>query len=160
MVALPQPFGRRAVFNFDSPEYDLFPALLGVGSVAVKVGFEFPLANYAFALLALLGSTYGKKTTAFFEWLANRCPRIGTSGSAVMTELFFHDGSRRRATLLAREQGQRMAALPCALVARSLCLESVTSFGAMTAYESLGAHALLNALTQHGFELSFSKIGT
>src|SRR5437764_796194 len=25
VVPLPEPFGRRAVFNFDSPEYDLFP---------------------------------------------------------------------------------------------------------------------------------------
>ena len=25
-----QPFGRRAVFNFDSPDYDLLPAMVGV----------------------------------------------------------------------------------------------------------------------------------
>ena len=71
-----------------------------------------------------------------------------------MTELFFPDGSVRRATLLAREQGQRMAALPCALVTRSLCLDPVRKFGAMTAYELLGASVLLDGLTQRGYELS------
>src|SRR5262249_42245540 len=58
VVPLPPPFGRRAVFNFDSPEYDLFPALLGVRLVSVKVGFELRLANYGFAALALLGYRY------------------------------------------------------------------------------------------------------
>ena len=29
VVQLPAPFGRRGVFNFESPEYDLFPSLLG-----------------------------------------------------------------------------------------------------------------------------------
>ena len=55
VVPLPSPFGRRAVFNFDSPEYDLFPQLLGVRSVRVKLGFELGAVNYAFAALALLG---------------------------------------------------------------------------------------------------------
>ena len=158
VVSLPPPFGRRSVFNLESPEYDLFPPLLGVQAVTVKVGFEFRPANYLFAMLALLDAKFGKATAHFFTWLGNRTPRFGSSGGAVMVELFFHDGSARRATMLAREHGQRMAALPCALVARSLCMKPVTRFGAMTAFEFLGAHALLNALTQHGFELSFSRI--
>jgi hypothetical protein len=154
VITLPPPFGCRAVFNFDSPEYDLFPDLLGVRSVAVKVGFEFRLANYFFAFLAALGLNFGRKTTNILAWLGKHAPRFGTSGAAIMTELFFADGSSQRAALLAREHGQRMAALPCALVARSLCLEPVTKFGAMTAYEFLGATALLDGLTQEEFELS------
>jgi hypothetical protein len=159
VVTLPPPFGRRAVFNFDSPEYDLFPDLLGVQSVVVKVGFEFRPTNYVFALLAARGLTFGTKTTNVFAWLGKHAPRFGTSGAAIMTELFFPDGSKRRATLLAREHGQRMAALPCALATRALCLDPVKKFGAMTAYEFLGAPALLDGLTQDGFELSLSNIG-
>ena len=157
VVRLPPPFGRRAVFNFDSPEYDLFPTLLGVPSVTVKLGFESPPANYVFAALAALGDNYGKVTTNFFAWLGNHLPRFGSSGGAVMVELSFNDGSTRRATILARAYGQRMAALPCALVARGLCREPVRRFGTMTAYEFLGAPALLNGLTQEGFELSLNN---
>jgi hypothetical protein len=153
VVTLPPPFGRRAVFNFDSPEYDLFPDLLGVHSVSVKVGFEFRPANYFFAFMAALGLNFGRKWTNIFAWLGKHTPRFGTSGGAILTELFFPDGSVRRATLLARKQGQRMASLPCALVAGSLCLEPVTRFGAMTAYEFLGGPTLLEALTKQGFEL-------
>src|SRR5207302_595354 len=47
VVPLPPPVGRRVVFNFDSPEYDLFPRLLGLRAVSVKVGFESRLATYA-----------------------------------------------------------------------------------------------------------------
>jgi Saccharopine dehydrogenase NADP binding domain len=154
VAPLPPPFDRRAVFNFDSPEYDLFPELLGVQSVAVKVGFEFRPANYAFALLATLGLNFGTKTTNIFAWLGNHAPRFGTSGAAIMTELFFSNGSSRQATMLAREDGQRMAALPCALAAREICREPAKKFGTMTAYEFLGAPALLDGLTQEGFELS------
>jgi hypothetical protein len=158
VVQLPPPFGRRAVFNFDSPEYDLFPDLLGVQSVAVKVSFEFRPANYLFAFLAALGLKFGRKTTNVFAWLGKHTPRFGTSGAAIMTELFFLDGTIRRATLLARKHGQRMAALPCALVTRTLCREPVKAFGAKTAYEFLGASALFEGLTEQGFELSLSTI--
>ena len=153
VVLLPPPFGPRAVFNFDSPEYDLFPELLGVQAVSVKVGFEFRPANYLFAFLAALGLNLGTKATNALAWLGSHAPRFGTSGAAIMTELFFPDGSTRRATLLAREHGQRMAALPCALVGRSLCLDLVQKFGAMRAYEFLGTSVLLDGLTQQGFEL-------
>lgn len=157
VVPLPAPFGPRAVFNFDGPEYDLFPDLLGVKSLTVKVGFEFRLANYVFALLAASGLKFGRKTSNLLAWLGAHAPRFGTSGAAIMTELFFTDGSSKHATLLAREYGQRMAALPCALVARSLCLKPATRFGAMTAYEFVGAPALLQKLTEQGFELFLGK---
>lgn len=152
-VPLPQPFGRRAVFNFDSPEYDLFPELLGVRSVSVKVGFELRLATYGFALLALLGREYGSKTLDLLEWLGGSMGWVGTSGGAVMTELFYDDGTTRRAALVARRHGQRMACLPCALVARALCTAEPQPAGAMTAYELLGAERLLRELAGYGFKL-------
>ena len=80
-----------------------------------------------------------------------RC--LGCSGGAVKSELFFGDGSVRRAVLVGRHDGQRMAALPCALVARALCEESIPVQGAATAYEFLGARSLLEKLVEAGFEL-------
>jgi hypothetical protein len=153
VVPLPPPFGRRAVFNIESPDYDLLPALFGARAVAVKAGFELRLATYGFALLALLGRRWGPATV---RWLG-RCGRwlggLGCSGGAVMIELFYPDGSVHRAALVGRQDGQRMAALPCALVAHALASGNVKRGGACTAYELLGARALLEQVAAEGFEL-------
>jgi hypothetical protein len=153
VVPLPVPFGHRAVFNFEAPEYDLFPALLGVRSLSVKVGFELRLATYLFALLARLGSHYGARTARLLTRGGRLLQPFGCSGGAVMTELFLSDGTVRRATLLARQDGQRMAALPCVLVAQTLAHDRLACYGARTAYELLGADSLLQALVAEGFEL-------
>jgi hypothetical protein len=153
VVPLPAPFGRRAVFNFDSPEYDLFPPLLGVRAVSVKVGFESRLATHAFALLAALGSDYGDGTARCLEWAGKRFRGLGSSGGVVMTEIFFEDGSIRSAALVARRDGQCMAALPCARVAHAISSGKPMKGGAWTAYEFLGAECLLELLTAAGFEL-------
>ena len=150
---VPLPDGNRAAFNFDSPEYDLLPKLLGVREVRVKVCFEVRPANYALALLARLGKNYGERTARLLQWLGG-IVRSGTSGGAVMTELFYDDGATRRAVLHARQDGQRMAALPCALAARYLCEHSAA--GAMTAFELLGQRALLQQLQAAGFEMTVS----
>jgi hypothetical protein len=153
VVPLPAPFGPRGVFNFDSPEYDLFPALLGARAVVVKAGFELRLATYGFAVLALLGRGYGPRTARLLALPGRLLRRLGCSGAAIMTELFLANGAVRRATLLARQDGQRMAALPCALVARVLSEGGAWGRGAMTAYEFLGATPLLEGLVAAGFEL-------
>jgi hypothetical protein len=153
MVPLPPPFGRREVFNFESPEYDLFPELLGVRSVTVKFGFELREANLTFALLAALSSNYGDRTVALLERVGRFSRGRGCSDGAVMTELFFADGSIRRASVSSLRDGQRMGALPCALAVRALIAGGSATFGAMTAYELLGASSLLKALAAEAFEL-------
>lgn len=152
VVPLPLPFGRRAAYDANSPEYDLFPELLGVRAVTVKVVFELRVSNWLFATLARLGRNYGPRTARLLE-LAGGPIRWGTSGGAIMTELFYPDGTSSRATLLARQEGQRLAAMPCALSVLSLTSEKKTAAGAMTAYEWLGAENLLAGLQQAGFEL-------
>jgi NAD(P)-dependent dehydrogenase (short-subunit alcohol dehydrogenase family) len=153
VVRLPAPFGDRAVFNFDSPEYDLFPNLLGVRSVSVKMGFESRLATYGFALLARLGWRLGRRTVNVLEPIGRWFSWTGGTGGAVMIELFYCDGNCRRAAILARRDGQRMAALPCALAAQALCADPPTARGVLTAYEFLGAERLLEQLVERGFEL-------
>jgi len=157
VVPLPPPFGPRDVFNFDSPEYDLFPTLLGVRSVAVKVGFELRLATYALALLARLGSGYGPRTARWLELPGRLFRGLGCSGAAIMTELFFPDGSSARATLAGARDGQRMAALPCAFVARALAEGTALVRGAATAYDCLGAAPLLERIESEGFELTIAE---
>jgi hypothetical protein len=153
VVALPGPFGRRAVFNFDAPEYDLFPGLLGVRAVSVKIGLEMRPATRALAVLAALPFRYGRRTAALLEWLGTWVRGRGGSGGVVLAELFWPDGTVRRAALLAREQGQRMAALPCGWAAHALVTGTSRPAGAVAAYELLGAEPLLKRLTAEGYEL-------
>jgi len=152
VVLLPPPFGPRAVFNFAAPEYDLFPKLVGAKAVSVKVGFELRLATYSFALLARLGLPFGSRTTRLLDLPGRLLGGFGCSGGAVLTELFFADGSVRRASLSGATEGQRMAALPCALVAEELA-RGTTKAGAMTAYEFLGARPLIDGLLAAGYQL-------
>jgi saccharopine dehydrogenase-like protein len=153
IVPLPRPFGSRAVYNFDTPEYDLFPELLKTSEVRVKLGFESRLGTWLLATLARCGSGYGRRTTQFLRLLAWPFQRFGCSGGAVMTEFFYADGTSRRAAVVAPANGQRMAALPCALVARELATNPAPQPGVATAYEFLGARPLLEGLRAAGFEL-------
>jgi hypothetical protein len=153
VVPLPPPFGRRAVFNFDSPDYDLLRELLGVPAVWVKVGFELRLVTYGFALLARLGLRPGARAAGLLEWLSRPLSDLGSSGGVVLAELFYEDGSVRRRGLLARRDGQRMAALPCALVARELCRGAAHPAGSLTAFEFFGFERLLQLMTREGFEI-------
>jgi hypothetical protein len=150
VVTLPAPFGPRPVFNFESPDYDLLPGLVGVNSVTVKVGFELRLANYSFAALARLPFRYGGKTARLLAVPARLFGGTGSSGGAVMVELFGADGLARRAAMVARRDGQRMAALPCAYAVRAI-VEGAEAVGAKTVYELFGAD-LVRRLVADGFE--------
>ena len=119
-IPLPPPFGPRTAYTFDGPEHDLFPPLLGVSAVDVRVGFELPLANAGFALMARTGAHWGRRTAAVLARLAALAPTIGTSGGAVLVELEWSDGRRASRALVADAGGQRMASLPCAVIAHAL----------------------------------------
>jgi hypothetical protein len=155
VVPLPAPFGKRAVFNFEAPEYDLFPSLLGTRSVAVKVGFELRAATYAFALLARLGHGCGPREARILECAGGMLSWLGCSGGAMMAELFRSDGSIQRAALVGRHDAQRMAILPCVLAVRALLDGTVAKYGAVAVYEFLGARLLVDKMVEAGFELHF-----
>lgn len=153
VVDLPPPFGRRAVYDWDSPELDLFPGLLGARNVRVKVGFESRLATLSFAGLAHLRPGAGARLLAGLTPLARRFSSFGHSGGFVKVELWAPNGARASAALGGAADGQRMAALPAALVARALCSGETGRRGFATAYEVLGAEALIGQLTAEGYEL-------
>jgi hypothetical protein len=152
VVALPAPFGRRRVYDFESPDYDLLPELVDARAISVKVGFESRLATAAFALLAGCGSRYGARTSRLFEALG-RLAIGGSSGGTVLSELIVTGQETRRAALHAARDGQRMAALPAALAARALEDGSVVARGACTAYQLLGGEALVARMQDAGFTL-------
>lgn len=153
VVPLPAPFGARAVFNFSSPDYDLMPQLIGVRSVSVKVGFELRLATYAFAAVARLPISFGRRTAKLLDWSGSLVNGFGTSGGAVMAELFYADGTINRATAFAGSNGQRMAALPAVFVAQRLAQGQSNRSGVATAYDLLGPENLLNDLAAAGYEI-------
>jgi len=151
-VRLPSPFGRRAVYDWESPELDLFPPLLGAGAVRVMVGFEAPLATPALAALARLGPRRGGAILAALTPLFRRLSFFGHSGGFVQVDLWSPEGAQAVEALGGATDGQRMAALPAALVAADLASGTVTSRGLMTAYEALGADGLLRRLSAAGYE--------
>ncbi|MFN7972700.1 MAG: hypothetical protein U0166_10185 [Acidobacteriota bacterium] len=155
-VPLPEPLGPRWVYDVESPDLDLFPEVLGTKAVSVKVGFELGIASRTFALLARLGPRWGRRTAACFEVVGRIGAGGGTPVGAVMSELFFWDGTARRAALTA-ELGQRMAALPAVVAAMAL-FDGATARGVLTAYELCGARPLLDALVAEGSRLTVSPL--
>jgi hypothetical protein len=151
-VPLPEPFGSRSVLNFESPDYDLLPVLLGAKSVSVKVGFELRLSNMIFSLFATLAPRIGRWCVPRLVGLSGLLRGIGSSGGAVMSELFFADGSTRRVAIVARQDGQRLAALPAVYVAERLSRGLECPRGAVTAYDVLGAKELIEQLVADGYE--------
>jgi hypothetical protein len=151
VVPLPPPFGPRAAFNFDSPEYDLFPQLVGARSVTVKAGFELRTATYALAAVAAFCPGLKRPLGGVMQSLGDSLGFLGCSGGAVMVEAFLEDGRTRRRTLLAREDGQRMAIMPCVLAARTLAAGGVYARGTVTAYDAIGADRLVNGMADAGF---------
>jgi hypothetical protein len=156
VVDLPPPFGPRAVYDWDSPELDLFPGLLGACIVRVKVGFESRFATRSFAALARLGPRLGGLLLSGMTPIARRLSSFGYSGGFVKVELFAPDGTGASASLGGPSGGQRMAALPAAFVAQGLAEGSVAARGVVTAYEALGAEPLLERLVAEGYELRTS----
>ncbi len=153
IVDLPPPFGPRIVHDWESPELDLFPGLLGARAVRVKVGFEARLASRSFAALARLGPRLGGLLLAGVAPLARRLSNSGHSGGFVKVDLSAPDGTEASASLGGANEGQKMAALPAAFVAQGLWDGSVTARGLSTAYEALGADPLLERLVTEGYEL-------
>lgn len=151
-VPLPAPFGPRSVVNFESPDYDLLPERLGIDHVRVKVGFELSLTNWAFVSFATLAPWAGRKMLPLLGRAGELVRGFGSSGGIVMSELFWPDGQTHSVAVLAREDGQRMAALPAVYVAEHLC-RSNSPAGAQTCVDLLGADELLNLLAADGCEI-------
>jgi hypothetical protein len=152
-VPLPPPFGPRTAYTFDGPEHDLFPSLLGVSAVDVRVGFELPFANTGFALLARTGAHWGRRTACFLARLAAWAPAMGTSGGAVLVELTWRDGRRAARALVADADGQRMASLPCTVIADALATRSAPVVGVHPPTDVVAAPALLAALESAGLRV-------
>lgn len=151
-VRFPAPIGRRAAYTFDTPEHDLLPEILGLSAVDVRVAFELPGANALFALLARSRAGWSQRTATLLARLAAVVPRVGTSGGAVLVELEWPDGTRRARAILAEEEAQRIAAVPCVTVADALATAGGPP-GVRPPSDVLPASRLLAALQAAGLRL-------
>ena len=70
-----------------------------------------------------------------------------------MSELCLANGRIARVAVVARQQGQRMAALPCVYVAEHLIRHQPAITGAMTAVDVFGARGLLDQLSHDDVEI-------
>ncbi len=153
IVPLPPPFGPRGVHDWESPELDLLPELIGAREVRIKVGFESRFATGALAAVARLGPGASGRLALGMAPLARLLSSSGHSGGFVKVELFAPGGTCS-ASLGGANDGQRMAALPAAYVAQGLLLDgNVIARGVITAYEAIGAHSLIERLVAAGYEL-------
>lgn len=148
IIDLPAPFGRRAARNFESADYDLFPALFGIREIRVKVGFESRPGNALFGALGRLPAGATRLLAPALIALGRVIPRFGHSGGVIMTELF-GKGFRCSAALSCLENGQQMAALPAVFAAQQI-LEGAPARGVLTASELLGGEALVARLLAAG----------
>ena len=78
---------------------------------------------------------------------------LGKSGGAVMVELEWSDGRRASRALVAAEGGQRMAALPCAMVAHALATGAAAAVGVRSPTDVVPAADLLGALGAAGLRV-------
>jgi saccharopine dehydrogenase-like NADP-dependent oxidoreductase len=152
VVELPPPFGPRGVYDFESPELDLFPNLIGAHEVRVKVGFESRMATASLAAMSYLGPEVGVPLSRAITPVARLASRFGHSGGYVKVELWSPDGEGSAAGIGGPREGQRMAALPAAFVARGLYEGRVEARGTVTSYEALGARPLLERISAAGYE--------
>jgi saccharopine dehydrogenase-like protein len=152
-VPLPAPMGPRRAYTFDGPERDLFPALLSIGEVDVRVGFEWAAVNAGLALMARTGLPWGRRTAAALARVAEWLPSVGTTGGAVMVELWWPDGRRGARAVVAPEEGQRIGALPCVAVAHALAGGAPGGPGVRAPAEVLPAAALLAELESAGLRI-------
>jgi len=160
-VDLPEPFGRQTVCNFDSSDYDLLPSLYGLKSMTVGVGFELSAVTRTLSMLALLPARYRDIMSVILSTLARWMLQWGSSGGVIQVELIDTHGTIRRAALVAKQDGQRMAALPCALAVEALCSGIDFEPGTCNVVELLGGAPLLEAICQRGFEqISDTRMGT
>lgn len=155
VVDLPPPFGPRGVYDFDSPEMDLFPELIGAREVRVKVGFESRMATASLAGMSWLGPGLGVPLSRAILPMARLASRFGHSGGYVKVELW--GDSRSEASIGGAREGQRMAALPAAFVARGLHEGSLEARGTVPSYEALGARLLLERIAAAGYDLLDSR---
>jgi hypothetical protein len=79
-VFLPPPFGKREVYDFDSPDYDLLPPFTGARAVRVKVGFESRLAAVLWRSLSVPG---GARLAPVLAGMGRLLSWYGSSGGAV-----------------------------------------------------------------------------
>lgn len=113
----PAPVGNRRGYLVDVPDHELFPNLFHSRTVEFRAGAELKLLNAALSLLSRRKTSWASCSGAF-QRIAAWCSFLGHDSGAIGVEVT--GPAKRRVSLVALKEGQRIAAMPASIMTRLL----------------------------------------
>ena len=157
IVEFPSPIGRRPVYWFDAPDYDLLPRYFKAKTVTFKCGFDLDLINHSLAVLRIC-----KRLTSYpVECLASALIALsktiaflGAGQGMLRVEVLGRiEGRSARwlGTIHANVRGQRVAAVPAAVAGAAFWNGEIRTSGILPMYEWIEPREYLKHLERRGF---------
>ena len=151
-IEFPAPVGRRVVYWADGPDYDVLPAQLNCQRVTFKAGLEIPLLNHGVSVLGWLRKHTRLSFESYAGWLIRLSNLLGWTGTpygGIQVKVTYQQKSWT-ASVIAEENGPRVAALPSAIAAAQLMDNTLTGRGLIPLTEWIDAELLIDMLRSRG----------
>lgn len=148
--SFPMPVGRRVGYFVDVPDHELFPDLFGARTVEFRTGSEFRFLNTAVSWLGGWAHHAGA-----IERLAALFSAFGHDWGAVGVEVT--GSASRRASVVARRDGPRIAAMPVSVMT-NLLLSGANYHGLVSHAHWLTREQLEVECEKRGFQLIVKEL--
>jgi hypothetical protein len=156
----PEPVGRRAGRLVDVPDCAIFPQLFGARRVEFRVSSELAMLNGAVDALAWMQRHGLVRDWRKYAPLVRFCMRAfgsaGSSAGAVGVEIRGRYGRlplRKRLSVVAAENGERIPVLPAAYLVRKLATDPDAWHGLVPLNGWIDRDGLEHECARRGFEL-------
>jgi len=147
--AFPSPIGVRKGYLVDVPDHDLIPQSLNAETVEFRAGSELKLLNASLGLIARTKRSWVTWSSTF-QRLAALLSWIGHDSGGIGVEI---TGSvRRRASIVAKSRGERIAVMPASVMAAALVAGS-EHHGLVSHYDWLTPEQLQSECERRDFRL-------
>ena len=143
------PIGKRRGYLVDVPDHDIFPELFGARTVEFRAGSELGLLNRCVSVLASTRRNWAA-WSGFYQKAAALLSGVGHDGGAIGVEVT--GTNLRSASIIADMQGERIAALPAAVMTQQL-LSGVPYRGLVSYADWLNGEQLRSECDRRGFRL-------
>lgn len=156
-VDFPPPIGRRPMYFFDAPDYDLLPTYFHAKTVTFKCGFDLDFMNRSLACLRTFKLLTGypvERLARALIFLSKAFAFLGSGRGMLRVEVLGRtQGQTKRflGTIHADVRGQRVAAVPAALAGAAFWSGEVRKGGILPMYEWIEPNRYLRQLEQRGF---------
>ncbi len=151
----PLPVGPRAGYLVSVPDLDLFPQLLHARTVEFRAGSELAFLNAAASALAWLARKgLVRNWTPFSGVLRRAAALFGFAGhdwGAVGVEV--QGSARRRVSVIAEQQGQRIAVMPASIMVEMLSTQRIPLRGWISPADWITEARLRMECHKRGFQL-------